>query len=185
MAQVLNLRPPPQTLLPRSLHRKLNSGGRFFCFFSDNRRQEQAKKALESALGGKKTEFEKWNKEIQKREEVGGGGNAGGGGWFGRGGWFGGSNGEHFWKEAQQASLAILGILFTCLLITKGNVILAVVFNPLLFVLRGTRNGFTFISSRISGKTSPSVPISDNYVDRANQTRISAKERVVSKWGMD
>jgi len=29
--------------------------------------QEQAKKALESALGGKKDEFEKWNKEIKMR----------------------------------------------------------------------------------------------------------------------
>jgi hypothetical protein len=29
--------------------------------------QEQAKKALESALGGKKDEFEKWNKEIKGR----------------------------------------------------------------------------------------------------------------------
>lgn len=73
--------------------------------------QEQAKKALESALGGKKIEFEKWNKEIQKREEAGGGGNSGGGGWFGGGRWFGGSNGDHFWQEAQQASLAILGII--------------------------------------------------------------------------
>lgn len=73
--------------------------------------QEQAKKALESALGGKKIEFEKWNKEIQKREEAGGGGNAGGGGWFGGGRWFGGSNGDHFWQEAQQASLAVLGII--------------------------------------------------------------------------
>lgn len=73
--------------------------------------QEQAKKALESALGGKKIEFEKWNKEIQKREEAGGGGNAGGGGWFGGGRWFGGSNGDHFWQEAQQASLAVLGIV--------------------------------------------------------------------------
>lgn len=33
--------------------------------------QEEARKALESALGGKKDEFEKWNKEIKKREEVG------------------------------------------------------------------------------------------------------------------
>jgi hypothetical protein len=43
---------------------------------------ELAKKALESALGGKKDEFEKWNKEIKRREEAGGGGDSGGGGWF-------------------------------------------------------------------------------------------------------
>lgn len=73
--------------------------------------QEQARKALESALGGKKTEFEKWNKEIKRREEAGGGDNAGGGGWSGWGGRFGWSNGDHFWQEAQQASLAILGII--------------------------------------------------------------------------
>ena len=69
--------------------------------------QDQAKKALESALGGKKTEFEKWDKEIKKREEAGGGGN-GGGGWWRR--WFGGSDGEHFWHEAQQVSLTLLAL---------------------------------------------------------------------------
>lgn len=67
--------------------------------------QDQAKKALESALGGKKTEFEKWDKEIKKREEAGGGGD-GGGGWWRR--WFGGSDGEHFWHEAQQVALTLL-----------------------------------------------------------------------------
>jgi hypothetical protein len=73
--------------------------------------QEQAKKALESALGGKKDEFEKWNKEIKRREEAGGGGDSGGGGWFGWGGRFGWSNGDNFWPEAQQTSLAVLGII--------------------------------------------------------------------------
>lgn len=77
--------------------------------------QEEAKKALESALGGKKSEFEKWDKEIKRREDAGGGGNSGGGGWFG---WFSGSNGDHFWQEAQQISLTILGIIImvrTCI----------------------------------------------------------------------
>lgn len=73
--------------------------------------QEQARKALESALGGKKTEFEKWDKEIKRREEAGGGGDFGGGGWFRWGRWFGGSDGDHFWQEAQQMSLTILGIV--------------------------------------------------------------------------
>jgi len=73
--------------------------------------QERARKALEGALGGKKSEFEKWNKEIKHREEVGGGGDAGGGGWFGWGGRFGWSNGDHFWPEAQQAILTVLGIM--------------------------------------------------------------------------
>lgn len=70
--------------------------------------QEQARKALESALGGKKTEFEKWNKEIKRRESAGGGGNSGGGGWFR---WFGGSNDDNSWHEAQQISLTIFGIV--------------------------------------------------------------------------
>lgn len=73
--------------------------------------QEQARKALESALGGKKNEFEKWNEEIKKREEAGGGGDYGGGGWFGWGGRFGWSNGDNFWSEAQQTGLTILGIV--------------------------------------------------------------------------
>ncbi|RWR82325.1 60S ribosomal protein L10a [Cinnamomum micranthum f. kanehirae] len=150
-----------------------------------NWQNEQAKKALESALGGKKIEFEKWNKEIQKREEAGGGGNAGGGGWFGGGRWFGGSNGDHFWQEAQQASLAILGIILAYLLIAKGNIMLAVISNSLLFVLRGTRNGFTYISSRITGKVSPSYPFSYQNANRAEQGQISAKDSVVRKWGTD
>lgn len=73
--------------------------------------QDQARKALEGALGGKKVEFEKWDKEIKKREEVGGGSSGGGGGWFGWGRRFGWSNDDDFWQEAQQASLAVLGIL--------------------------------------------------------------------------
>ena len=70
--------------------------------------QEEARKALESALGGKKTEFEKWDKELKRREQAGGGGNSGRGGWFR---WFGGSDDDHFWEEAQQTSLTILGII--------------------------------------------------------------------------
>lgn len=72
--------------------------------------QEQARKALESALGGKQNEFDKWDQEIKKRQESGGGdGNAGngGGGWFG--GWF---SGDHFWNEAQQITITLLAILF-------------------------------------------------------------------------
>ncbi|KAJ4976317.1 hypothetical protein NE237_001423 [Protea cynaroides] len=173
MAQVLNLRPPHPTLCfsssinldsspigfytilrPNqysdkwtSIHEKLRCRGRHSCLFSNNRKEEQAKKALENALGGKKNEFEKWNKEIQKREAIDVGGNAGGGGWFGWGRWFGGSNGDNFWQETQQAGLAILGIFFIYLVIAKGEVMLAVTLNPLLFALRGIRNGFTFISS--------------------------------------
>ncbi|OVA09242.1 hypothetical protein BVC80_1785g23 [Macleaya cordata] len=209
MAQVINLRPPLPTLHRSSkaslsssqfrfstsfhqnqnpnwlaLQQKLNCRGKYSCLFSDNRREEEARKALESALGGKKNEFEKWNKEIQKREEMGGRGDGGGGGWFG---WFGGSNDDHFWQEAQQASLAILGILFMYLVIAKGEVMLAVVFNPLLFALRGARNGFTFITSCILRKVSPggSFDNPDNMPKEKVYTRLSAKENVIRKWGSD
>ncbi|KAK9267174.1 hypothetical protein L1049_009594 [Liquidambar formosana] len=197
MAQILNLRPPTRLPPPTrhqngyhdwtSLQLKLKCNGKFSCLFADNRREEQAKKALESALDGKKTEFEKWNKEIKKREEeVGGGGDAGGGGWFGWGGRFGGSNGDHFWQEAQQASLAILGIIVMYLIIAKGEVLLAVIFNPLLFGLRGTRNGFSFITSRILGKISPASHTDfDNIPGKEVYGRVSAKERVVRKWGSE
>ncbi|MBA0869547.1 hypothetical protein Goshw_029965, partial [Gossypium schwendimanii] len=142
--------------------------------------REQARKALESALGGKKTEFEKWNKEIKRREEAGGGDNAGGGGWFGWGGRFGWSNGDHFWQEAQQASLAILGIIVMYLVIAKGELLLAVIFNPLLYALRGTRDGFSYVTSKILGNG----PVdSSNTVNNEAYVQVSAKESVLRKWG--
>lgn len=74
--------------------------------------QEQARKALENALGEKKIAFEKWSKEVEKKQEMSGGGASGRGGWFsGGGGWFGWFGGEHFWDEAQQAILTIVGIV--------------------------------------------------------------------------
>ncbi|KAM6585615.1 hypothetical protein CsatB_012617 [Cannabis sativa] len=165
------------------LQRNLKCHGRFSCLFSDNRREDEAKKALEGALGGKKNEFEKWNKEIKQREEAGGGGDAGGGGWFGWGGRFGWSNDDNFWQEAQQASLAVLGILIMYLIVAKGEVMLAVVFNPLLYVLRGTRNGLTSVTSRISGRTSPSSFNDSDIKSNEAYNRVSAKDRVSSKWG--
>ncbi|KAB2026885.1 hypothetical protein ES319_D06G251700v1 [Gossypium barbadense] len=182
-----------------SLVLRLKCNGRFCCLFSDNRRegsstpsgksevwsqttpqQEQARKALESALGGKKTEFEKWNKEIKRREEAGGGDNAGGGGWSGWGGRFGWSNGDHFWQEAQQASLAILGIIVMYLVIAKGELLLAVIFNPLLYALRGTRDGFSYVTLKILGNG----PVdSSNTVNNEAYVQVSAKESVLRKWG--
>ncbi|RWW85024.1 hypothetical protein BHE74_00006336 [Ensete ventricosum] len=121
-----------------ALQRELRCEGRHTCLFADNRKQvfsfnlflkldtffyvltviyflfwlqEQARQALESALGEKKTEFEKWSKEIEKRQEKGGGGASGRGGWFGGGGWFGWFGEENFWEEAQQAILTIVGIV--------------------------------------------------------------------------
>ncbi|KAL2495535.1 hypothetical protein Fot_39292 [Forsythia ovata] len=169
-----------------SLQHSLKCSGRFSCLFSDNGKKDQARKALESALGGKKVEFEKWDKEIKNREEASGGGNSGGGGWFGWGGRFDGSDGDRFWQEAQQASLTILGILAVYLIVAKGDVILAVIFNPLLFALRGTRTGFTFLTSKISGRV---YGLSHTNVATNPQEEVtagvSAKERVVGKWGSD
>ncbi|KAE7995282.1 hypothetical protein FH972_000100 [Carpinus fangiana] len=147
--------------------------------------EDQARKALESALGGKKNEFEKWNKEIKRREEVGGGGDAGGGGWFGWGRRFGWSNGDHFWQEAQQAILAVLGIIVMYLIVAKGDVMLAVIFNPLLYALRGTRNALATITSRILGKTTPDSHVDFDMSKKDGYSHISAKERVLKKWGSE
>ncbi|KAL1560032.1 hypothetical protein AAHA92_10298 [Salvia divinorum] len=162
-----------------TLSHSLNCNGRFSCLFSDNRKQDQARKALESALGGKKAELEQWDKEIKRREEAGGGGNSGGGGWFGWRGWFGGSDDGHFWQEAQQASLTILGILVLYLIVVKGDVLLAVIFNPLLFALRGTRSVFAFLTSKITNQSAQSFGTPQEEV----AVRVSAKERVLGKWG--
>ncbi|XP_022724744.1 uncharacterized protein LOC111281288 [Durio zibethinus] len=140
------------------------------------RLQEQAGKALESALGGKKNEFEKWSKEIKRREE------AGGGGWFGWGGRFGWYNGDYFWQEAQQSSLAVLGIIVMYLIIAKGEVLLAVIFNPLLYALRGTRDGFTYVTSRIQGNRYADVPTDSNMFKKEAYSHVSA-ESVSKKWG--
>ncbi|XP_073313168.1 uncharacterized protein [Primulina huaijiensis] len=164
-----------------SLQQSLDCNGKFYCLFSDSRKQEQARKALENALGGKKMEFEKWDKEIKRREEAGGGGNSGGDGWFSWGRWFGGSDGDHFWQEAQQASLTILGILVVYLIVGKGDVMLAVVFNPLLFALRGTRTGLTFLTSKISNMIHPGGENIDTPQEEMTRY-VSAKERVVGKW---
>ncbi|XP_072977488.1 uncharacterized protein [Typha angustifolia] len=182
-ALLVNPNPNPRW---EALQKQFARKGRNSCFFSDGRKQEQAKKALESALGTKKTEFEKWNKEIERREQRDGGGGGGQGGWFGGRGWFGWFGGENFWEEAQQAILAIIGIVSLYLLIAKGNVMFAMVSNSLLFLLRRVRNWFTFLASRFPRRTM--VPISgpgSTSVNDAYQTPMSAKERVVRKWGAD
>ncbi|KAF9679372.1 hypothetical protein SADUNF_Sadunf06G0008200 [Salix dunnii] len=169
-----------------TLQQNLRCNGRFTCLFSSSGREEQAKKALESALGGKKDEFEKWNKEIKKREEAGGGGDTGGGGWFGWGGRFGWSNGDNFWPEAQQTSLAVLGIIAMYLVVAKGDLILAVIFNPLLYALRGTRNGLTLISSKLWRNASLGTPSDfSNALKNDVYVEVSAKESVKRKWGSD
>nr|GMD11344.1 uncharacterized protein LOC109165023 [Ipomoea batatas] len=215
MAQMLRLRPPTQTPanahrrrnspsarseftryhLPTStqslevnhswtnLTHNLKCRGRFSCLFSDNRKEEQARKALENALGGKKTDFEKWDKEIKRREEAGGGGNSGGGGWFR---WFGGSgDGDHFWQEAKQASLTILGIIAMYLIVAKGDVMLAVIFNPLLYTLRGARNGLRFVTAQVMNKVSPTPQANFDSPKYEAPAHTSAKESALRKWGSD
>ncbi|XP_058753609.1 uncharacterized protein LOC131626791 [Vicia villosa] len=172
------------------LHHKLNINARFTCLFSDNKREDQARKALEGALSGKKVEFEKWDKEIKRREEVGGGGgggtSGGGGGWFGWGRWFGWSNDDNFWHEAKQASLTILGIVLIYLLVAKGDLILASIINPLLYGLRGVRNGFGLTTSGVLKNTSNgNQPDFDGSLKKEDYKSASAKESVVRKWGSD
>ncbi|XVF28002.1 hypothetical protein REPUB_Repub14bG0158300 [Reevesia pubescens] len=107
-----------------------------------------------------------------------------GGGWFGWGGRFGWSNGDHFWQEAQQTSLAVLGTIVMYLIITKGKLLLAVIFNPLLYALRGTRNGFTHVTSRIMGKRYADGPTdSYNMLNKEAYSQFSAKDSVLRKWG--
>lgn len=195
MTQLLNLTLPSKTpALPSqisssrhqnfaALSYQLRCNGRFSCLFSDNRKQEQARKALESALGGNEEKFDKWNQEIKKREEAGGGGgNAGGGGWFGWGGRFGWSNDDNFWQEAQQTSLAVLGILVLYLVAAKGDLLLAVIVNPLLFALRSTRNGLTYLVSLVTGKSYMGNDAQFEEM-KLEAVQSSAKERVVKKWG--
>lgn len=70
------------------------------------------------------------------------------------------------------------------LVAAKGDLLLAVTINPLLFALRSTRNGITSIMSLVTGKS---------YMDsnakfeemRLESAQSSAKESVMKKWGSD
>ncbi|KAI4295999.1 hypothetical protein L6164_035991 [Bauhinia variegata] len=169
-----------------SLQHEFKCNGKFYCLFSGGKREEQARKALESALGGKKNEFEKWDKEIKRREELGGGGDAGGGGWFGRGGRFGWSNDDNFWQEAKQATLTVLGIILSYVIVAKGELLLAVIVNPLLYALRGTRNGLSFITAKVLKSTpAGNQPAVDGILKKEDYHLASAKDNVVRKWGSD
>ncbi|XP_078434979.1 sulfate adenylyltransferase subunit [Wolffia australiana] len=175
------------------LQRKVSGFGRHSCFFFDGGKQERARKALESALDGKKTDFEKWNKEIEKRESsaAAGGGDSGRGGWFGGGGgWFGWSSDERFWDDAKQAGITVGAIVLLILLLAKGSVMFAVVCNSLLFVLRGVRTqaelAMNFISYRVLRTSSPSSMSSSMETTSPVASSLpSAKGNVVSKWASD
>jgi hypothetical protein len=70
------------------------------------------------------------------------------------------------------------------LIIAKGDLILAVMVNPLLYALRGTRNGLTFMSSKMLRKASPDDPADfAGALKNGVYVEVSAKESVKRKWG--
>lgn len=62
---------------------------------------------------------------------------------------------------------------------------LAVIFNSLLYALRGTRNALAIITSRILGKTTPNSHVDFHMSKKDGYSDISAKERVLKKWGSE
>ncbi|RVW30243.1 hypothetical protein CK203_088719 [Vitis vinifera] len=116
--------------------------------------------------GTKKLRRERrWGEAVRLVEEVG---------WMG--GRFGWSNDDHFWQEAQQASLAILGIIIMYLIIAKGEVLLLSSSIHCCLLCGGTRNGFNFIISRILQKVSPATHTGlDNMPKKEVYTPVSAK----------
>lgn len=139
--------------------------------------KDAARRALENALSGKKDAFDRWDGEIKKREAAGGGGGNGGRKWFG------GFGNEDSWKEIQQASFAVAGLILLYLLLAKGKSMMSVAVNSILFFLRGFRNGLRSISSarfRIGPESSSSLNDSSRAQD---DTPVSAKANVISKWG--
>ncbi|CAN6179953.1 unnamed protein product [Urochloa humidicola] len=189
----------PGHFLPRSTLRSGGRAGRVYCLFSrgDNRKkQDEARKALENALGQKKADFDKWNVEIERRQRRGrpGGPTAGGGGWSGGGRWFRWLTSGDFWDAAKQTVLTILGIIAAFFLIANFNVVVAAVINSLLLVLRLIRRTFSFIarcvfqnglverpgpkSSTLDSNNVAAVPVKE-------RAGLTARERVIRKWGTD
>ncbi|TVU10569.1 hypothetical protein EJB05_44110 [Eragrostis curvula] len=192
----------PGCRVPWGSLRSSTGGGRVaraYCLFSgggNRKKQDEARKALESALGQKKSDFEKWDLEIERRRQRGrpGGPAAGGGGWSGGGGWFRWFTSGGFWDAAKQTVLTILGIIAAFFLIANFNAIIAAIVNSLLVVLRQIRRLLSFIAQCVLQSTSAprSGPESSNLdsnnlagVPVKSRAGMSAKERVVSKWGMD
>ncbi|KAL2633184.1 hypothetical protein R1flu_004663 [Riccia fluitans] len=139
-ARVTQFRSPTTIQVPGGVGR-----ARITCW---NERRDQARKALENALGNKKETFEKWNEEIKKRQEGGGGPKGRGRGWGGGGGGGGGGNGgggdgdrgstnENQWEEALQFVYAFGGLVALYLVLTQGQAMVAVFMNSVLWVSRG------------------------------------------------
>ncbi|KAL6601465.1 hypothetical protein ACP70R_044685 [Stipagrostis hirtigluma subsp. patula] len=192
----------PGCLSYRRIPRSCGGGvgvGRAYCLFSgggNRKKQDEARKALENALGQKKTEFEKWGVEVERRRQRGrpGGPAAGGGGWSGGGGWFRWLTSGGFWDAAKQTVLTILGIIAAVFLIANFNAMIAAVVNSLLVLLRQIRRALSFIAHCVfQGASVPRSGPKSSNLDNGNlagrpvndRVKMSAKERVLRKWGMD
>ncbi|KAF8675260.1 hypothetical protein HU200_047934 [Digitaria exilis] len=189
----------PGCLTPRNTLHPRGRGGRAYCLLSggDNRKkQDEARKALENALGQKKAEFDKWDMEIERRRRRGrpGGPSTGGGGWSGGGRWFRWLTSGDFWDAAKQTVLTILGIIAVFFLIANFNALVAAAINSLLLVLRVIRRTLSFIAHCVFQDTLVERPVpKSSTLDKSNVAPVpvkeisgmSARERVVRKWGTD
>ncbi|KAG8050260.1 hypothetical protein GUJ93_ZPchr0009g2079 [Zizania palustris] len=166
---------------------------RLFSAGASRKKQDEARRAVESALGQKKAEFAKWDVEIERRRGRRGPA-AGGGGWSGGGGWFRWFSSGGFWDAAKQTLVTIIAFITAFFLIANFNVLVAAIINSVLAVLREIRRALSFVAHCVF----QAIPLSARQrapasLDSGNQvavhvkdrTGMSAKERVVRKWGMD
>ena len=64
--------------------------------------------------------------------------------------------------------------------------LLAVIINPLLYALRGTRNGLTLVTSKILRKNPSSNDAEFHEISNEDVSgHVSAKDRVARKWRND
>ena len=70
------------------------------------------------------------------------------------------------------------------MIVAKGEVMAAFVLNPLLYALRGTREGLTSLSSKLMGRQASKVNGASSE-EIWKDSQVSAKESVVRKWGSD
>lgn len=167
--------------------------------------QDEARRAPRITLGLNPPGFERCGMETESRQQKGrraghcpaaggGGGGRSGGGGGGGGGWFRWFSSGGFWDAAKQTVLTILGIIAAFFLIANFNVLVAAAVNPLLLVLRQIRRAITFavycVSRAMSAPASrpKPPPVESSEVAAApvrGRVGMSAKERVISKWGSD
>uniref|UniRef100_A0ACD5Y1W2 Uncharacterized protein n=1 Tax=Avena sativa TaxID=4498 RepID=A0ACD5Y1W2_AVESA len=181
--------------------RSLGSLGRAYCLFSGGGgwKQVGARRAPETASSLETWGMETEMKRLRDRRAVpcpaarGGGGQSGGGG-GGGGGWFRWFSSGGFWDAAKQTILTILGIIAAFFLNANLNVLVAAAVNPLLLVLRQIRRAITFAAYCVSRSMSAPAsrlkptPVESGEVAAAPakaRVGMSAKERVISRWGSD